>query len=152
MLRQLNQRSEGQMKPQLTLASKTRKLEVTIPSKPEKPPVQLQIETTAQADDDDDEDLQAAVHDSLQAPSSPQPPSGAQSSESKPATNLDQQESELLAQLDRLMEESLRLESLPNPTIRQRSRIRSIATVASDIEMKVSEIEAQRKGASFIKS
>ena len=136
--------AEGQTKPPLKLASKTRTLDFSIPSKPEKPPAQLQIETTAQADDDD-KDLQAALQASFQAPSSPQPPSGAQSSEPKPATDLNQQESELLTQLDRLMEESLRLESLPVPTIRDQSRIRSIATVASDIEMKVSEIAAQRE-------
>ena len=97
-------------------------------------------------DDDEDKDLQAALQASIQSPSSPQPQSGAQSSEPKPATDLDQQESELLAQLDRLMEESLRLESLPNPSIMERSRIRSIATVASDIEVvKVSEVDAQRE-------
>ena len=143
-------KAEGQTKPPLTLASKSRKLEFRIPSKPEKPPTQPQAEIAAQ-EDDEDEDLQAAVHASLQAPSSPQPPSGAQSSAPKPAVDLDQQESELLAHLDRLMGESLRLESLPNPTVREKSRIRSIATVSDDIEKKVREIEAQRSAQSSSK-
>ena len=86
-------------------------------------------------------DLQAALHASLKAPSSPQPESGAQSSTPKPVVDLDQQEAELMAQLDRLTEESVRLESLSNPTLRDRSRIRSIATVSDDIEQKIREIE-----------
>ena len=44
------------------------------------------------------------------------------------------------------MEESVRLESLPNPTVRDRSRIRSIATVSDDIEQKIKEIDAQKTG------
>ena len=136
--------AEGKTKPPLTLASKTR-LDIRTPSKPEKPPTQVQVGATTRDNDDEDKDFQAAVHASLQAPSSPQQQSGAQSSESKPTTDLDQQESEQLAQLDKLMAESLRLESLPNPSIMERSRIRSIETVAKDIEMKVSEIDAQRE-------
>ena len=121
-------------------------MDFSAPSKSEKPPTQVQVEQTAQVNDDEDKDLQACTDmPLLQSPSSPQPQSGAQSSEPKPATDLDQQESELLAHLDRLMEESLRLESLPNLSIMEWSRIRSIDTVASDIEMKVSEIDAQRE-------
>ena len=66
-------------KPPLTLASKTR-LEpqaISTPSKPERPPAQAA--PTAQESDDENEDLQAALLASRQAPSSPQPPSGAQS-------------------------------------------------------------------------
>ena len=136
--------AEEKAKPPLKLASKTG-LDFSTPSKPEKPPAQFQGHEMAQVNDDEDKDLQAAVHASLQAPSSPQPQSGAQSSESKPTTDLDQQESELLGQLDRLMAESVRLESLPNPSVIDRSRIRSIATVAKDIEMKVNEIDVQRE-------
>ena len=95
--------------------------------------------------DDEDEDLQAAILASRKAPSSPQPPSGAQSSAPKPITDLDQQESDLLTQLDRLMAESVRLESLPKPSIMEQSRIRSIHTVAGDIERKLNEIDAQKE-------
>ena len=104
-------------KPPLTLASKTRTEPeaISTPSKPERPPVQ--VAPTAQESDDENEDLQAALLASRQAPSSPQPPSGAQSSESKPTMDLDQQESDLIQQLDRLMAESVRLESLPKPSI-----------------------------------
>ena len=63
----------------------------------------------------------------------------------KPATDLDQQESELIAQLDRLMEESVRLESLPNPSVRDRSRLRSIDVVSKGIEKQLEEIEARRE-------
>ena len=99
----------------------------------------------AAEEDDDDKELQAAIHLSVQAPSSPHPPSGAQSSEPKGAIDLDQQESELLTQLDHLMEESLRLETLPNPTFRDQSRVRSITTVAKDIELKLNEIATQKE-------
>ena len=138
---------EGQPKPPLTLTSQTRKLEFAPPSKPEKPPPQPQAEVPAQ-EDGEDTDLQAALHESLKAPSSPQPESGAQSSTPKPLVDLDKQETELIAQLDRLMEESVRLESLPNPTVRDRSRIRSIATVLDDVEMKIKETDAQKQAQS----
>ena len=85
-------------KPPLKLASKSRKLEFSMPAKPERPPTQLEVERAVE-EDDDDKDLQAAIHLS-------HPPSGAQSSEPKGATDLDQQESELLTQLDHLMAES----------------------------------------------
>ena len=49
-----------------------------------------------------------------------------------------------MAQFDKLMEESLRLESLPNPSIRDRSRIRSIDVVSRGIEKQLEEIEARR--------
>ena len=132
------------------MTSQTRKLDFAPPSKPEKPPPQPQAEVTAQ-EDDDDTDLQAAWRESLKAPSTPQPESGAQSSTPKPVVDLDKQETELLAQLDRLMEESVRLESLPNPTVRDRSRIRSIATVSDDIEQKIKEIDAQKQAQSSLK-
>ena len=132
-------------KPPLTLASRTR-LEfgaISTPSKPERPPTQAA--QTAQESDDENEDLQAALLASRQAPSSPQPPSGAQSSEPKPTTDLDKQESDLIAQLDRLMAESVRLESLTKPSIMERSRIRSIRMVAGDLESKLQEIDAQKE-------
>ena len=56
-----------------------------------------------------------------------------------------------LHELDRLTEESVRLESLSNPTLRDRSRIRSIATVSDDIEQKIREIESQRQAQSSSK-
>ena len=113
------------------------------PSKPERPPPPIQTEV-AGLEDDEDADMQAALHESFKAPSSPQPESGAQSSTPKPAIDLDQQESELIAQLDRLMEESVRLESLPNPSVRDRSRLRSIDVVSKGIEKQLEEIEARR--------
>ena len=42
------------------------------------------------------------------------------------------------------MEESLRLESLPNPSRRDQSRIRSIDVVSKGIEKQLEEIEARR--------
>ena len=131
-------------KPKLKSASKTRQLELSIPSKPQRPPTQQEAERIAE-EDDEDKDLQAAIQASIQAPSSPRPPSGAQSSEPKGAVDFDQQESDLLTQLDKLMEESVRLETLPNPTIREKSRVRSIETVMRDIEMKLEEISTKRE-------
>ena len=116
-------------------------------SKPEKPPSQPQAEVTTQ-EDDDNKDLQAALRESLKAPSSPQPESGAQSSTPKPLVDLDKRETEFMAQLDRLMEESVRLESLPNPTVRDRSRIRSVATVLDEVEKEIQEINAQKQAQS----
>ena len=125
------------------MASLKGRLGFGAPSKPERPPPPTQAEAEA-LEHDEDADFQAAVHESLKAPSSPQPESGAQSSTPKPATDLDQQELELIAQLDRLMEESLRLESLPNPSVRDRSRIRSIDVVSKGIAKQLEEIEARR--------
>ena len=79
-------KAEGQPKPPLTLASQKRSLDFGAPSKPEKPPSQLQVDVAAQ-EDDEDADFQAALRESLKAPSSPQPESGAQSSAPKPATD-----------------------------------------------------------------
>ena len=59
--------------------------------------------------------------------------------------DLDQQESDLIEQLDRLMAESVRLESLLKPSIMERSRIRSIRLVAGDLESKLQEIDAQKE-------
>ena len=136
-------KAEAQPKPLLSLASLKGRLGFGPPSKPERPPVPTQVEVET-LEDDENADIQAALHESLKAPSSPQPESGAQSSTPKPATNLDQQESELIAQLDRLMEESVRLESLPNPSVRDRSRLRSIDVVSKGIEKQLKEIEARR--------
>ena len=91
------------------------------------------------------------MYESLKAPSSPRPEFGAQSSTPQPVVDLDQQEAELIARLDRLMEESVRLESLPNPTVRDSSRIRSVATVMDDIEQQIKEIGAQKQAQSSSK-
>ena len=105
----------------------------------------------ATQEDDEDKAFQAAVYESLKAPSSPRPESGAQSSTPQPVVDLDQQESELIARMDRLMEESVRLETLPNPTLRDRSRIRSVATVMDDIEQQIKEIGEQKRAQSTLK-
>ena len=141
-------KAEGQPKSLLSLASLKGRLGFGPPTKPERPPAPTQIEADA-LEDDEDTDMQAALHESLKAPSSPQPESGAQSSTPKPAT-VDQQESDLIAQLDRLMQESVRLESLPNPSVRDRSRLRSIDVVAKGIEKQLEEIEARRASSSKI--
>ena len=107
-------------------------------------PPQPQPEVATQ-EDDEDKAFQAAVYESLKAPSSPRPESGAQSSTPQPVVDLDQQETELIARLDRLMEESVRLESLPNPTVRDSSRIRSVAVVMNDNEQQIKEIGEQRR-------
>ena len=127
----------------LSLASTKGRLGFGPPSKPERPPAPTQAEAQA-LEDDEDEDMQAALHESMKAPSSPQPESGAQSSTPKPAVDLDQQESDLMTQFDRLMEESVRLESLPNPSIRDQSRLRSIDVVSRGIEKQLEEIKARR--------
>ena len=134
----------------LTLASQTRKLELAPPSKPQKPLPQPQPEAAIQKNDED-KAFQAAVYESLKAPSSPRPESGAQSSTPQPAVDLEQQEVELIARMDRLMEESVRLEALPNPTLRDRSRIRSVATVMDDIEQQLKEIGEQKRAQSSLK-
>ena len=58
-----------------------------MPSKPQKPPTQLEAEGAAE-EDDEDKDLQAAIQASIQAPSSPHPPTGAQGSEPKGPIDL----------------------------------------------------------------
>ena len=141
-------KAESQSKPLLSLASIKGRLGFGPPSKPEKPPPSIQTEAEAMEDDEDAE-VQAAIHESMKAPSSPQLESGAQSSTPKPVVNEDQKEAELMAQLDKLMEESLRLESLPNPSIRDQSRIRSIDVVSRGIERQLEEIQARRK--SFVR-
>ena len=80
---------------------------------------------------------------SLQAPTSPQVQSGAQSSTSMP-TDLDQKESDLNFQLDKLSAEALRLEVTPNPSIRDRSRMRTIEGVTDQIVKQLEEIAQQR--------
>ena len=133
----------GQPKSLLSLASLKGRLGWGPPSKPERPPEPTQVEVEA-LEDDEDADMQAALHESMKAPSSPQSESGAQSSTPRPAVDLDQQESDLITQLDRLMEESVRRESLPNPSIRDSSRLRSIDVVSRGIEKQLEEITARR--------
>ena len=72
--------------PALKSATKPKRLEISVPSKPQKPVAQSEAERVAE-EDDEDEDLQAALQESLKAPSSPQPQSGAQSS--TPTVNVD---------------------------------------------------------------
>ena len=79
------------------------------PSKPERPPPVSQGDGLTQIEQDEEADFNAAIQASLQAPTSPQLQSGAQSSTSRPAS-LDDKESELNAQLDKLSAEALRLE------------------------------------------
>ena len=141
--------STGILKPVATPDSTTKSVpevepaETTRPSKPQKPPTQKEAERAAE-EDDENEDLQAALQTSLKAPGSPQIPSGAQSSDPKGTSDLEQQESEMMSQLDTLMTELVKLDSLPNPTIVQKSRIRSIHKVISDLEIKLEEVVAQR--------
>ena len=45
----------------------------------------------------------------------------------------------------------MRLESLPNPSVRDSSRIRSVATVMDDIEQQIKEIGEQRRAQSSSK-
>ena len=51
----------------------------------------------------------------------------------------------MLTQLDTLMVELVKLQSLPNPTIVPKSRARSIDSVIGDLEGKLQEIESQRE-------
>ena len=108
------------------------------PSKPEKPPPVSQGVST-QLEEDEEADFQAAIQESLKAPTSPQVQSGAQSSTLMP-TDLDQKESDLMTQLDKLSAESLRLETITNPSIRDKSRIRTIEGVTEDIVKQLEEI------------
>ena len=96
-----------------------------------------------QLEQDEEADFNAAVQESLKAPTSPQFQSGAQSS-SMGAMDLDQQESDLMTQLDKLSSEALRLETATNPSIRDKSRLRTIAGVTDDIVKQLEEI-AQRR-------
>ena len=130
---------ESQQKSLLSLASLKGRFGFGAPSKP--PPTQVEADTI---EDDEDADIQAALQESLKLPSSPQHESGAQSSTPRPATDVDQQESELIAQLDRLMEERVRLEFQPKPSVMDRSRLRSIDVVWKGIEKQLEEIEARR--------
>ena len=142
-------KAEGQPKSLLSLASIKGRLGFGPPSKPERPPPSIQTEAEA-LEDDEDAEIQAAIHESMKAPSSPQPESGAQSSTPKQVVDVDQKEAELMAQFDRLMEESLRLESLPNPSLRDRSRLRSIDVVSKGIEKQLEEIQARRTSSSGV--
>ena len=112
------------------------------PSKPEKPPP-VSHDVSTQLEEDEEADVQAAIQESLKAPTSPQVQSGAQSSTLMP-TDLDQKESDLMTQLDKLSAESLRLEAITNPSIRDKSRIRTIEGVTEDIVKQLEEITQQR--------
>ena len=113
------------------------------PSKPERPPPVSQGDDVTQIEQDEEADLNAAIHASLQAPTSPQVQSGAQSSTSMPA-NLDDRESDLMTQLDKLSAEALRLEVTTNPSIRDRSRMRTIETVTQEVVKQLEEVAQQR--------
>ena len=113
------------------------------PSKPERPPPVSQGDDMTQIEQDEEADLNAAIHASLQAPTSPQVQSGAQSSTSMPA-NLDDREADLMTQLDKLSAEALRLEVITNPSIRDRSRMRTIEGVTEEIVKQLEEIAQQR--------
>ena len=138
-------------KPEATLVSTTKSVVVAestkpnVPSEPQKPSIQEEHGDTQESEDDENQDLQAALQASLKAPSSPQIPSGAQSSDPKGSSDLQQQESDMMTQMDTLMTELVILDSLPNPTIVQRSRARSIRNVIGNLETKLEEIESQRK-------
>ena len=112
------------------------------PSKPEKPPP-VSHDVSTQLEEDEEADVQAAIQESLKAPTSPQVQSGAQSSTLMP-TDLDQKESDLMTQLDKLSAESLRLETITNPSIRDKSRMRTIEGVTEDIVKQLEEITQQR--------
>ena len=124
-------KAEGQSKPLLSFAGIKGRLGFG-PSKPAKPPP-LSQDDSAQLEEDEEVDLQAAIQESLKTPTSPQVQSGAQSSTLKPMLDLDQQESDLMTQLDKLMAETLRLETMTNPSIRDGSRMRSIEGVCETI-------------------
>ena len=100
-------KADGQSKPLLSLAGIKGRLGLG-PSKPARPPP-LSQDDSAQLEEDEDVDVQAAIQESFKTPTSPQVQSGAQSSTSKPMLDLDQQESDLMTQLDKLMAETLRI-------------------------------------------
>ena len=113
------------------------------PSKPERPPPVSQGDGMTQIEQDEEADFNAAVQASLQTPTSPPMQSGAQSSTPRP-TSLDDRESELNAQLDKLSAEALRVEVITNPSIRDKSRIRTIEGVTQEIVSQLEEIAQQR--------
>ena len=117
------------------------------PSKPEKPPP-LSQDDSAQLEEDEEADVQAAIQESLKAPTSPQVQSGSQSSTLKPMLDLDQQESDLMTQLDKLMAETLRLETMTNLSVRDSSRMRTIEGVTQGIVKQLEEIAQQRSKSS----
>ena len=132
---------EGQSKPLLSFAGIKGAFGFG-PSKPEKPPP-VSHGVSGQLEEDEEADVQAAIQASLKAPTSPQGQSGAQSSTLMP-TDLDQTESDLLTQLDKLSAESLRLETITNPSIRDKSRMRTIEGVTEGIVKQLEEITQQR--------
>ena len=134
-------KSEGQSQSLLSLAGIKGVLGFG-PSKPERPPPVLQGDDMTQIEKDEEADLNAAIQASLKAPTSPQVPSGAQSSTLMP-TNLDQKESDLMIELDKLSAEALRLEVITNPSIRE-SRMRTIEGVTEEIVKQLEEIAQQR--------
>ena len=135
-------KSEGQSQPLLSFAGIKGALGFG-PSKPERPPPVSQGDDMTQIEKDEEADLNAAIQASLKAPTSPQVPSGAQSSTSMPS-DLDQKESDLMIQLDKLSAEALRLEVITNPSIRDKSRMRTIEGVTEEIVKQLEEIAQQR--------
>ena len=84
------QKVEATTTPTTKSAGVAESAKTSVPSKPQKPPVQEELDDKHDSDDDDDDDddeenqdLQAALQASLKAPSNPQIPSGAQSSDPK---------------------------------------------------------------------
>ena len=115
------------------------------PSKQERPPTPVSHgDDMTQIEQDEEADLNAAIQASLKAPTSPQVHSGAQSSTLVP-TDLDQKESDLMTQLDKLSAEALRLEVITNPSIREKSRMRTIEGVTEEIVKQLEEITQQRQ-------
>ena len=135
-------KSEGQSQPLLSLAGIKGALGFG-PSKLERPPPVSQDDDMTQLEKDEEADINAAIQESLKAPTSPQVPSGAQSSMSMPI-NLDDRESELMTKLDKLSAEALRLEVITIPSIREQSRMRTIEGVTEEIVQQLGEIAQQR--------
>ena len=113
------------------------------PSKPQRPPPPISQAELTQLEEDEEADINAAIQESLKAPTSPHAQSGAQSSTTRPM-DLDQRESDLLTQLDKLSTESLRLETVTNPSIRDKSRMRTIEGVTQDLVKQLEELAQQR--------
>ena len=135
----------GQSEPLLSFAGIKGRLGFG-PSKPAKPPPVSQ-DDSARLEEDEEADVQAAIQESLKAPTSPQVQSGAQSLTLKPM-DLEQQESDLMTQLDKLMAETLRFETIPDPSIRDSSRMRSIEGVTQGIVKQLEEIAQKRSQSS----
>ena len=112
-------------------------------SKPERPPPPVSQAELTQLEQDEEADFNAAVQESLKAPTSPRVQSGAQSS-SMGIMDLDQRESDLMTQLDKLSVEALRLETATTPSIRDKSRMRTIEGVTDGIVKQLEEIAQQR--------